>query len=185
MAECHSSERISFLLRGLLLRRLLLLGRGLFGCRCLLGRCLFGRGWLLDGRGLNLVSVVGVGLLLLEELGEDLVVLGFLLLGLLVPVELDSLEHLLPPDALLGDQSLDLGRLVERLVTLLDLSAHDILSNVVLLPEGEDLPYGRGAFGAKSPGLVSVGDALDLLITFLDDSQGDNCQVRSADAAPD
>lgn len=121
----------------------------------------------------------------LDVLGENLLVLSSELLGLLVAVELFSLEEGLSSESLLGDESLDVGGLVESLVTLLDLTAHNVLSHVVLLTEGEDLSDVASSLGAESAGLVVSGDTFDLSISLLDDSEGDDSKIRAADAAAD
>ena len=121
----------------------------------------------------------------LDVLGENLLVLSSELLGLLVAVELFSLEEGLSSESLLGDESLDVGGLVESLVTLLDLTAHNVLSHVVLLTEGEDLSDVASSLGAESAGLVVRGDTFDLSISLLDDSEGDDSKIRAADAAAD
>ena len=52
---------------------------------------------------------LSMGLSFLDVLGEDLLVLSSELLGLLVAVDLGSLEESLSSESLLGDESLDLG----------------------------------------------------------------------------
>lgn len=105
---------LSFLLRGSFLDSFDLLGLvGLFWCGVRLCLCLcwsgLGRGGLSRG-GLGLFFVVAsVGFPLLDVLGKDLVVLGLVVLGLLVAGELFPLLKLLSPEALFGDESLDLG----------------------------------------------------------------------------
>lgn len=73
----------------------------------LLGLFLLGGGSS-DGLGLNSDMLVGL-LLLLDVLGENLIVLGSVFLGLLVGSELVSLVDNLSSESLLGDESLDLG----------------------------------------------------------------------------
>ena len=121
----------------------------------------------------------------LDVLGEDLLVLSFELLGFLVAVELFSLEEGLSSESLLGNESLDVGGLVESLVTLLDLAAHNVLSHVVLLAEGEHLSDVAGSLGAESAGLVVSGDTFDLSISLLENSEGDHGKIGAADAAAD
>ena len=120
-------------------------------------------GGSLGGLGVSVVSCLS----LLDVLGEDLVVLGLVFLGLLESVDLLSLDELLSSQSLLGHESLDLGGLVESLVTLLDFSANNVLSNIVLLSEGEDLADVVGTLGSESAGLVSVSNTFDLSITLL------------------
>lgn len=129
--------------------------------------------------------MVSSSLLLLDVLGEDLFVLGLVILGLLVSGELVSLGKGLSSESLLGDESLDLGGFVESLVTLLDFSSHDVLSNIILLSQGEGLSDGRGSLGAESSGLVTIGNTFDFSITLLDDSEGNDGKIGTADAASD
>ena len=122
---------------------------------------------------------------LLDVLGENLVVIGSKLLGLLEALDLSLLGELLSSKSLLGNESLDLRALVESLVTLLDLTAHNVLSHVVLLAESEHLADVAGSLGAESSGLVVGGDTLDVSITLLDDLKGDDSKIGAADAAAD
>ena len=121
----------------------------------------------------------------LDVLGKDLVVIGSELLGLLEAVDLCLLGELLSSESLFGNESLDLGALVESLVTLLDLAANNVLSDVVLLAEGEDLADVAGSLGAESAGLVVSGNTLDVSITLLHDLEGNNSQIGAADASAD
>jgi len=122
---------------------------------------------------------------LLDVLGKDLVVLGSELLRLLEPVNLSSLEKSLSSESLLGDESLDLRRLVESLVTLLDLSPNNVLSHVVGLSKSEDLSDVASSLGAKSSGLVVGGNSVDLSIALLDNLKGNDSKIGTADAAAD
>lgn len=153
-----------------------------------LGRCGSGLGGSsLGGGSLNLNGLVSAvsSLSLLDVLGEDLVVLCLVVLGLLVSGELVSLFESLSSESLFSDESLDLGGLVESLVTLLDLSSDNVLSHVVLLSQGEGLSDGGGSLGAESSGLVSIGHTFDFGVSLLDDSEGNDGEIRAADAASD
>ena len=121
----------------------------------------------------------------LDVLRKDLVVIGSELLGLLEAINLGSLDELLSSESLLGNESLDLGALVESLVTLLDLAADDVLSDIVLLAESEDLADVAGSLGTKSAGLVVGGHTLDVSITLLNDLKGDDGKIGATDAATD
>ncbi len=114
------------------------------------------------------------GLSLLDDLREDLVVIGSELLGLLEALNLCSLNELLSSKSLLGNESLNLGALVESLVTLLDLAANNVLSHVVLLAESEDLADIASSLGSESARLVVSGNSLDISITLLDDLESDH-----------
>lgn len=165
--RCHLRERsrISLLLWG---------GLGLGLGWCGLGGDGLGWGGFSGGSSLNWSGVTVGSLLLLDVLGEDLVVLSSLLLGLLESVDLLSLDQLLSSESLLSDESLDLWWFVESLVSLLDFSSHNVLSNIVLLSEVEDLSDIVGSLGAESSWLITVSDTLDLLVTLLDNSEGDH-----------
>ena len=128
---------------------------------------------------------LGSNLPFLDVLGEDLVVIGSELLGLLEALNLGLLSELLSSESLLGDESLDLGALVEGLVLLLDFAADNVLSHVVVLAESEHLADVAGSLGSESAGLVVGGNSLDISITLLDDLESDDSQIRAADATAD
>merc|ERR1719469_197832 len=86
----------------------------------------------------GLGSSVAAGLLFLEVLGKELLVLGGVLLGRLEAVEFLALAHLLAAETLLSDEALNLGGLVVRLITTLDLTTGNVLADVVGLAEAED-----------------------------------------------
>ena len=159
------------------------LGRGSLGGGGLL--LLNGLGGLLLLLGLLgfLVGGLGSGLLLLQVVGEELLVLGSVLLGGLEPVELDLLGLLLSPESLLGDQSLDLGGLVEGLVSLLDLPPHNVLPHIVLLSQAEELSNVRHSLGSESVGLLGVGDSGDVGLSLLEDGELDDSEIGSNNAA--
>jgi len=129
--------------------------------------------------------VVVHSLSLLDVLGEDFVVLGLELLRLLEAVDLCALEECLSSESLLGDESLDLGGLVESLVTLLDFSSHNVLSHVVGLSKSEHLSDVAGSLGSESAGLGVSGNTVDFGLTLFDDLEGDNGEIGTADAAAD
>lgn len=134
--------------------------------------------------GLGVLGLVG-GLLLLEVLGEELLVSHVGLSGLLPGGNLALLVVGLAAESLLSDESLDLGGLVEGLVTLLDLSADNVLGHIVLLAESEDLTDGAGSLGTESSGLLNVGEASDFAGALLENLEGDDTEVGAADAASD
>lgn len=128
---------------------------------------------------------LGSNLPFLDVLGEDLVVIGSELLGLLEALNLGLLSELLSSESLLGDESLDLGALVEGLVLLLDFAADNVLSHVVVLAESEHLADVAGSLGTESAGLVVSGHTFNISITLLDDLESDDSQIRAADATAD
>ena len=125
------------------------------------------------------------GLSLLDDLREDLVVICSELLGLLEALNLCSLNELLSSKSLLGNESLDLRALVESLVTLLDLTANNVLSHIVLLAKSEDLADVASSLGSESARLVVGGNTLDISITLLDNLKSDNSKIGTADASTD
>jgi len=127
----------------------------------------------------------GSGLPFLDVLGEDLVVIGSELLGLLEALNLGLLSELLSSESLLGYESLDLGALVEGLVALLDFAADNVLSHVVVLAESEHLADVAGSLGTESAGLVVSGHTFNISITLLDDLESDDSQIGAADATAD
>ena len=129
-------------------------------------------------------SFLGSGLLLLEVLGEELLIsdmslLGFdplLLLGLLV----DNLSS----DSLLGDESLNTWRLVEGLVTSLDLSSNDVLSDIILsLSEDEGLSNVSSSLWSESSWSLDVGKSSNVLISLDENLKGDDSKIWSTDAS--
>jgi hypothetical protein len=125
--------------------------------------------WLLVFLGSFFVALLGGDLFFLEIVREELLVLGFVFLGGLEPVELGLLCDSLPSESLLGDQALDLGGRVEGLVTLLYFSAHNVLSHVVLLSQTEEFSQVRHSLRAESSGLLLVGNSRDILLSLLKD----------------
>ena len=138
-----------------------------------------GSGLLLGGGGAS-------GLLLLDVLRDELLVLGGRLFGGLEAVESLSLDDLLAAEALLSDEALDLGGLVVGLVTTLDLTTGNILADVVLLAvEAEDGGDVALSLLEEAGGDLLVGAASDLLVTLLHDLQSHDAEVRAGDAATD
>ena len=95
-------------------------------------------------------------------------------LGVLV----DSLSS----EPLLGDESLDLGRLVEGLVALLDLSSNDVLGDIVLLSQSEGLSDLVDSLRSESSWLVIVGEALNFTWSLLENLKGNDTEVWAANA---
>ncbi len=126
------------------------------------------------------------GLLLLDVLGQKLLVLGGGLLGGLEAVGLLSLDESLSTETLLGDEALNLGGLVVSLVTALDFTTGNIFADVVLLTvEAEDGGDVVLSLFEEAGTDVLVSAAGDFLITLLHDLQGDDTEVGASDAATD
>ena len=144
---------------------------------------------LLGSSSLSLLLLslsVTSGLLLLDILRDELLVLGGSLLGSLVAVLNGSLLKLLSAEALLGDQTLDLGGLVMSLITTLDFTGNDVLAHIILLRvEAEDGGNLVLSLLEESVGDILVGAAFDLLVTLLDDLKSNDSKIRSGDATTD
>ena len=131
------------------------------------------------------LSLTG-SLLLLDVLGDELLVLGGGLLAGLEAVEFLSLDDLLAAEALLGDEALDLGGLVVSLVTALDLTADNVLGHIVLLGvEAEDSSDSVLSLLEETVGLLISGEAINVLVALLGDLEGNDSEVGSGVAAAD
>jgi len=162
----------------------------------LLGWGSWGWSWSLDwGLGdwlgflLLLEGEVELGLLgsllLLEVLGEELLISDAGLFAGLPSVLLDLLVEGLSSDSLLGDESLDLWGLEEGLVASLDFSSDNVLGHIVLLSEGESLSDGVGSLWSKSSWSLDISEAGNLTVSLLEDLEGDDRKVWSTDASSD
>lgn len=141
----------------------------------------FDLNWLSSG-DLGSIGLLGGGdtgsLLLLNVLVEQLFVFFDVGFGGLVAVLLVTLDHELSAEALLGDESLDLGGLPEGLIFALDGAAVHVLANVVLaLDESVHFCDLGSSLGGESVGVFAIGAALDLLLTLLDNREEDDGEV--------
>ena len=133
------------------------------------------------------------GLSFLDVLRHELLVLLLLFLGGFKGISLSPLDESLSADALLSDESLNLGSLVvnsvfllTRLVgaLLLDLAANDVVSHIVLfLVKVEESADSVSSLLTEAVWSISVGDLCNLFLTLFDDSQLDDSEVRSTDAS--
>lgn len=150
------------------------------------------RGHSLGSGGSSLLSIssgllnsLSGGLSLLDELGDELLVLGSSggrALGLL---NLRSLDDSLSSKAFLSDKSLDSWGLVVGLISLGDGSVVHISTDIVTLLKVEvSRDVGSSLLG-KTVWLVVVGEASDLLLSLLDDAEGNDGEVWSTDATTD
>jgi len=146
-------------------------------------RLLRGNRGLSSGGSLALLLVSD--LLLLKVLGEELLIGDVSLLGSLPCANLTSLVDSLSSDSLLGDESLDLGRFVEGLVTLLEFSADDVFGEVILASESILLSDLASSLWAESSFSLLVGKAGNFTGTLLENLKGDDTKVRSTDASSD
>lgn len=95
---------------------------------------------------------------------------------------LDGNAVALALQALGSDQALDLGGLgVFGLALLGHSAADDELADVVLLVEAEETADLGGTLGTEALGDDGVGQAGELVLTLLDDGQGENGKVQTGD----
>ena len=138
------------------------------------------------GLGLSLGFGSTGSLPLLGVLGDELLVLGGLLLGCLEALKLLSLDELLAAEAFLSDEALDLGGLPVSLVTTLDLALGNVLANVVLLwVESEDGSNLVLSLLEETVRHLLVGAALNFLVALLHDLEGHDSEVWAGEAATD
>ena len=152
-------------------------------------------------------SLAELGLLLallVDTLGQQLGVLVGSVLGSLRTSSLEGEAVSLVLDTLRGDESLDLGGLGIGLCTLLlgsDFATDDELAvmilvlyqkrsniyipDIILLGETEEAADLGGTLGTEALGLNGVGEAGDILLALLDNSEGKNSQVLGDDATTD
>lgn len=134
---------------------------------------------------LGLSSLSG-GLSLLNELRKKLLVLGGVLSGFLGFGDSGVLHGLLSAEALLSNESLDLWSLPEGLVSSLDSSVANVLAWVILLlvkvEEGDDV---RLSLLLESVWTLNIGNTSDVLLSLLDNTEGNNGKIWSADATSD
>ena len=147
-----------------------------------------GLGWSSWGNWLGWlwgwVSFLGGGLLLLQVFGEEFLVGDVSLLGLDPLLLLDSLVDELSSDSLLGDESLDGWSLEESLVSLLDLSSDDVLSNIILsLSENESLSNVSSSLWSESSWSLGVGEASDVLLSLDENLEGNDGKIWATDAS--
>ena len=88
-------------------------------------------------------------------------------------------------EALVGDDALDLGGLVEGLVALLDLAADNVLGDIVLLAESESLSDLASPLGTESARLLVISEASNLTGALLENLEGKDAKVGAGDAASD
>ena len=127
-----------------------------------------------------------LGFLFLGVLGEQLLVLLETITGGLVTADYLSLVLSLSAETGLSDEALDLGRLVESLVLSLNLTANNVLADIILLfVKVEGLDDVACAFGTEAVGALNVGDAFNLLLTLLLDAEEDGSEIGTDNAATD
>mgnify|MGYP006080583579 CR=1 FL=1 len=130
------------------------------------------------------LSSSGLGsLLLLGVLGKELLVAFRGLLGVGPACAGISLDNVLATEALLGDHTLDLGSLVDSLVSALDFASDNVSGDIVLLfVETESLDDVTATLGAETVSTVDVSDTFDVLLALLDNSKEDSGNVGADNA---
>jgi len=105
--------------------------------------------------------------------------------GSLPRTNLALLGLLLAADPLVRDQTLDLRRLVEGLVTHFELAADDVFGNIILGAEGERLPDLASSLRAESARLLVISQAGNFAGAFLKHLKGNDAEIGAGDAASD
>ena len=125
-----------------------------------------------------------LGLLLLNVLGEELLVLLGVFLSGSAAGGLVLLDGPLAAETLLSNEALNLGGLEESLVGTLDFTADNILADIILLfVKSEDLNDVVAALHAESVGALNVGDTLEVLVALLDNFKEESTDIWANDAA--
>jgi len=131
---------------------------------------------------LGSAGILLLGNALLEEGG----VCGAVGSGLLEASELGGVAGSLALEGDRGDETLDVGSLLDFLAGLVLEGAGDhVLLEVVLLGEVEELADLVGALGAKALGGGGVGEADDVGISLLLDDKVDHADIGTDDATAD
>ena len=121
----------------------------------------------------------------LDESGKSFFVLSSEFLLSLVSQDLSLLLDYLSSKSSLSDKSLDLGGLVESLITFLDFSSDNVLSNIISLSQSEDLSNIVSSLRSESSGLITVSNTFDFSLSLLNDSESNNSKIGSTDASSD
>lgn len=143
---------------------------------------------LAHGGSSALASINLGGLGLGDTLGKDSGILIGLILDLLGLAALERNAVTLVLEALGSDETLDAGSLGVGLLALTlggDLATNDVLANIVILAEAEEAADFGGTLGAEALGVNGVGETGDLLLTLLDDSDSEDGEIGTDDAAAD
>jgi len=130
-----------------------------------------------------------LGLLLCNTFLEDGVVFCLLLLLVIEPATVESPKVTATLQAHGGDESLDFGCLGVGLGTFLlgarDLPSDNIFPHVIVLAQVEELPYLGCPLGTQSLGQDVIRQPRDLIITLLDNHNGEDGNIGADDTATD
>ena len=138
---------------------------------------------LLGDSGLGGVICLSSGFLLLEVLGEELLVGDVSFFTLNPSFLLFSLHDSLSSDSLLGDESLYGWCFVESLVSSLDLSSDNVLGDIVLLSKSECLSDVLGSLWSESSWSGLIGESWNVSLSLDENSKGNNGKIWAADAS--
>jgi len=141
-----------------------------------------------EGRSATLLDLGALLGSLLDTLGEESLVLDLGLLGVLGTALLQVQDVALALEDNGGDKTLDLGGLGVGLllgVLGLDLAANDELADIIILGQVEELADVVGTLGSEALGDGGVGKTGKVLLTLLDNGDGEDRHVGGDDASAD
>jgi len=117
---------------------------------------------------------------------ENFVIFFALLLGVLNSVDLVSLADLLSTESLFGDHTLNFGCLVESLIVFLNFTVNNVLLDIVdLFDEVEVFSNVVCSFLSESVRVFFVGESIDLVVSLVDNAEGNDGKIGSSDATTD
>lgn len=143
---------------------------------------------LLHGGSSSLLELRALSLLLVDTLSKELGVLSSSIPGSLGSLSLDSSKSALALKALRGNETLDLWSLGVGLliwVLWLNLTADNVLANIILLAQVEELSDLGGSLWSQSLWERDVGQARNIVVSLLDDDQGQNGKIWPNNASTD
>jgi hypothetical protein len=141
-----------------------------------------------EGRSTTLLDLLALLSSLLDTLGEDSLVLGLSLLGVLSTALLESQAMTLALEDDRGHKALDLGGLGVGLllgVLGLNLTTDDILANIIILGQVEELADVTSTLGSEALRNGGVSETGNVLLTLLDDGDREDRHVGANDASTD
>jgi len=143
---------------------------------------------LAHGRGTSLAEVFLLGLGFGDTLVEEGSIFGGRILGPLSITTLEGKTMTLVLKTLRGNETLDLWGLGIWLLSFtlwLNLTTDNELANIIILGETEELSDLCSALWTQTLGVNDVGDTGDIVLSLLDDGEGQDGKIHSDDAATD
>jgi len=143
---------------------------------------------LAHGRGTSLAEVFLLGLGFGDTLVEEGSIFGGSILGPLSITTLEGKTMTLVLKTLRGNETLDLWGLGIWLLSFtlwLNLTTDNELANIIILGETEELSDLCSALWTQTLGVNDVGDTGDIILSLLDDGEGQDGKIHSDDAATD